>query len=95
MNSYKEIANSHLDDFTHGSHHFVRMRDKVEELYPNITKGQIIYACNKIGNFIRSAHVDMYNITLSDVPLYGLKLAEIEFEVEVGGVVIYLWAETD
>ena len=82
-------------DTRRGAWHFARMRVKIETLYPELTKEQITYACNKIGNFIRSNHVDMYDITLSKVPIYGQRIDEITFEVEVGNVIVYFWAATD
>lgn len=60
-----------------------------------MSMAEVRHACNKIGNYIRRAHQDVYEVYVSAVPFEGMRGYFNFSTVEAGGKTVYFCMRVD
>lgn len=71
-----------------GSRHFESMEKQVAGLCPWLTPKQVVYICNKVTNTVRKMKTDVYDVVISDEPVWHHGYCRT-FEVNGCGVTLY------
>lgn len=70
--------------------HYANMFAMVRIAFPELSMGEVRHACNKIGNYIRRAHWDVYEMAVSTRPFPPEDGYFDHEQFEAGGCTIYV-----
>ena len=71
-----------------GAKHFENMKKQVAAVFPCLTPKQVIYLCNKVTNTIRKMKTGVYDVVISDEPVWHRGYCST-FEITTCGVTLY------